>query len=96
MSAIAFCSLACSSGCTSCSSSAKAQEARERAIAAARELIASDHSDTMALQHKILDAKAIQSEYAIAGDSIAAKAFDEAFREHIRQNDESLAIAIFK
>lgn len=64
-------------------------------MAAAKELIATDHSDTMALQHKLLEAKAVQSKYAIDGDSGAVNAFDEAFREYVSKNDAALANAIF-
>lgn len=86
---------ACSSGCSSSTSSPRAKEARECAVAAAKELIATDHSDTMALQHKLLEVKAVQSKYAIDGDSGAVNAFDEAFREYVSKNDAALANAIF-
>ena len=95
LAAAAAATVACSSGCSSSTSSPHADEARERAVAAAKELIATDHADTMALQHKLLDAKAIQSKYAIDGDSGAVNAFDEAFREYVTKNDASLAHAIF-
>ena len=73
----------------------RADEARERAVVAAQQLIDTDHSDTIALQHRILEAKVVQSEYVIAGDSIAVEAFDEAFRDYLMLHDGSLAEAIF-
>ena len=81
-------------GC-SCAPDTRADEASERAVVAAQQLIDTDHSDTIALQHRILEAKVVQSEYVIAGDSIAVEAFDEAFRDYLMLHDGSLAEAIF-
>ena len=81
-------------GC-SCAPDTRADEARERAVVAAQQLIDTDHSDTIALQHRILEATVVQSEYVIAGDSIAVEAFDEAFRDYLMLHDGSLAEAIF-
>lgn len=81
-------------GC-SCAPDTRADEARERAVVAAQQLIDTDHSDTIALQHRILEAKVVQSEYVIAGDSIAVEAFDKAFRDYLMLHDGSLAEAIF-
>ena len=81
-------------GC-SCAPDTRADEARERAVVAAQQLIDTDHSDTIALQHRILEAKVVQSEYVMAGDSIAVEAFDEAFRDYLMLHDGSLAEAIF-
>ena len=81
-------------GC-SCAPDTRADEARERAVVAAQQLIDTDYSDTIALQHRILEAKVVQSEYVIAGDSIAVEAFDEAFRDYLMLHDGSLAEAIF-
>ena len=81
-------------GC-SCAPDTRADEARERAVVAAQQLIDTDHSDTIALQHRILEARVVQSEYVIAGDSIAVEAFDEAFRDYLMLHDGSLAEAIF-
>ena len=81
-------------GC-SCAPDTRADEARERAVVAAQQLIDTDHSDTIALQHRILEAKVVQSEYVIAGDSIAVEASAEAFRDYLMLHDGSLAEAIF-
>lgn len=84
--------MACGGG--SSAGSTRAEEARLRAAEAARKLIATDHSDTMAMQHSILDAKAIQSEYLVAGDTIAVRAFDKAFRETLLTDDPDLASSV--
>lgn len=83
-------------GCSGSGARLGNSEAREKAEAAAKSLVDADHSDTMLLQQKILEAKAIQSEYALAGDSDAVKDFDEAFRNYITKNDKSLAAAMFQ
>lgn len=70
-------------------------EARARAVTAAKALIATDHSDNFLMEGMILDAKAIQSEYIIKGDTLAADAFDNAFREYITTNDSVLAKELF-
>ncbi len=79
----------------SSATSTRAAEARTRAIEAAAKLIATSHTDTMAMQHAILDAKAVQSEYLMAGDTAAVRAFDEAFKEKIGNDDPDLASAVF-
>jgi len=70
-------------------------QARDRGTRAAAALIAVDHTDTLALQRAILDAKAVQSEYVFKRDSLAVKAFDEAFMVYLQQYDEPLYKAIF-
>ncbi len=78
-----------------CSFSSHSGEARERAEKAAKDFIKTDHTDTIELEKKILEAKSIQGEYAILGDSDAVRAFDEAFREYIKKNDAALAASMF-
>ncbi|MCH5216044.1 MAG: hypothetical protein J1F10_03820 [Muribaculaceae bacterium] len=39
----------------------------------------------------ILRVKATQSEYILAGDTIASLAFDESFANYLRQNNDSIA-----
>ena len=70
--------------------------ARERAVATAQALIAIDHNNTIKLEQKILEAKSIQSEFLMQGDTIAAQAFDSAFREYVMMNDEFLAKELFE
>ena len=75
--------------------SPREQEARDRAAQAAAAVVATDHADTLALQQAILDAKAQQSEYTLMGDTVAVRVFEESFRDHLRQHDQSLFQAIF-
>ncbi|MEF9923865.1 MAG: hypothetical protein RR854_04740 [Muribaculaceae bacterium] len=79
----------------SCSSSEHSDEAKQRAILVAEELIKSDPNDEMKQQDIILKAKSAQSEYTLMGDSIAAKEFDIAFREYIEQHNDSLSAIMF-
>ncbi len=51
---------------------------------AAREFIDADPADTLALQAKLLDARAIQSRYVTAGKREHAEAFDTAFIHTLR------------
>jgi hypothetical protein len=62
---------------------------------AAAAVIATDHADTMALQQAILEAKAIQSQWVMKGDSAAVRDFEEGFAQHLMANDISLYHAIF-
>lgn len=82
-----------------CSCGAKSeyeQEARERAVVAAKALIETERDNIMKLEEKILSAKAVCSEYLLMGDTIASRAFDEAFKEYVLANDSVLAQEIFK
>lgn len=72
------------------------QEARVRAVVAAQALIETDHKDMIKMEEMILDAKAVQSEYLLMGDTVAAQSFDIAFREYLVVNDSLLAKEIFK
>ena len=81
-------------GGTNDSAPTRAAEARTRAAEAAQRLIATSHADTVAMQHSILDAKAVQSEYMMAGDTAAVRAFDEAFGAKLRAEDPELAAAV--
>jgi len=70
-------------------------EARSAGTRAAAALMAVDHSDTIALQRAILDAKACQSVYVLKRDSLAVQAFDEAFRVYLQEYDAKLYQSIF-
>lgn len=72
------------------------EEAKERAVVAAQALVNSNHDNIMEMERLILDAKAIQSEYILKGDTVAAKAFDTSFQEYVTANDPQLAKEIFK
>lgn len=71
-------------------------EAGERALVAARALVSANHDDTMQLESLILEAKAIESEYLLKGDTLAARAFESSFQEYVTANDPQLAQVIFK
>ena len=72
-----------------------ADEAKALAEESAAVLVATDHSDTLALQRAILEAKAKQGKYSLLGDSVAVKIFEEAFEQYLRDNDEALARELF-
>lgn len=66
---------------------AQARADGERAAAA---LIATDRTDTMAMESAVLDTKSKQGVYAIKRDSAAVRAFDEAFKAYLKQKDKAL------
>lgn len=70
-------------------------EARDSGMRAAAALVAVDHTDTMAMERAVIDAKAKQSAYALQRDSAAVKAFDEAFRAYLKEKDKPLYHSIF-
>lgn len=84
-------------GTVSCSRpwSPHTDEARQRAEQYAAKLIAVDRTDTLAMEHCIIEAKAAQGEYDLMGDSIAVRAFDEAFEDYLQKHDQKLAQLIF-
>ena len=79
-----------------CGGSEYIEEARERAIVAAQALVNSNHDDIMEMERLILDAKSIQSEYILKGDTLAAREFDTCFQNYLTANDSQLAKEIFK
>ena len=70
-------------------------EARDSGMRAAAALVAVDHTDTMAMERAVMDAKAKQSVYALQRDSAAVRAFDDAFRSYLKEKDHSLYQSIF-
>ncbi len=70
-------------------------EARDSGMRAAAALVAVDHTDTMAMERAVMDAKAKQSVYALQRDSAAVRAFDEAFRSYLKVKDPELYNSIF-
>ena len=70
-------------------------EARDSGMRAAAALVAVDHTDTMAMERAVMDAKAKQSVYAMQRDSAAVRAFDEAFRSYLKEKDKPLYNSIF-
>ena len=79
-----------------CGGSEYVEEAKERAIVAAQALVNSNHDNVMEMERLILEAKAIQSEYLLRGDTVAAQAFDTSFQVYVTANDPQLAKEIFK
>lgn len=82
----------------SCNSNKKEilQEARNRGMKAAQALVITDHDNIIKLESAILEAKACQSEYLLMGDTLAAREFDNAFREYVKVHDEILAKELFE
>ena len=70
-------------------------EARDSGMRSAAALVAVDHTDTMAMERAVMDAKAKQSAYALKRDSAAVRAFDEAFRSYLKEKDKMLYQFIF-
>ena len=85
-------------GASSCEQSKKNEAARERALQAVEMVLAVDTVqpvDSFALEHAILMAKAVESEYQIAGDEETAEAFREAFEETLSERNPELAAQLF-
>lgn len=90
---------------TGCSGNAEKVVSEEEAIQmmdagaagrnAARELVNREWTDTIQLQHALLEAKAKQSEYLKAGDTKKAAEFDSAFVSTVRTVNPALAAEIF-
>ena len=70
-------------------------EARDSGMRAAAALVAVDHTDTLAMERAVMDAKAKQSVYALQRDSAAVRAFDDAFRSYLKEKDRGLYQTIF-
>ena len=70
-------------------------KAIEVATEAARKLVETDHSDTLAMQNCILEAKVLQAEFQQADDSIAIASFNKAYKKYLQKNDPELAKEIF-
>ena len=70
-------------------------EARDSGMRSAAALVAVDHTDTLAMERAVMDAKAKQSAYALKRDSAAVRAFEVAFRAYLKEKDKPLYRAIF-
>lgn len=86
--------LALLGGCAERKSPLDAQ-ARDSGMRAAAALVVLDHTDTMAMERAVMDAKAKQSMFALKRDSAAVRAFDEAFRSYLKEKDKLLYNSIF-
>ena len=89
--------------CVACGNSQKVKvspldaEARQRGEEAAAWVIDvfQKEKSQLKLEGTILRVKAMQSEYILMGDTLAADAFDDAFAYYIRQNNASIANLLF-
>lgn len=70
-------------------------EAQQVATEAAKRLVETDHTDTLAMQNCILEAKVLQAKYQLADDSIAIVSFNKAYKQYLVENDPELAKDIF-
>ena len=77
----------------------KVSKLKGKAIAvateAAKRLVETDHTDTLAMQNCILEAKVLQAEFQLADDSIAIVSFNKAYKKYLQENDPELAKEIF-
>ena len=71
------------------------KKATKVATEMAQQLVATDHSDTLALQNCILEAKAQQAEFQVARDTAAINSYNRAFKKYLQENDPALAQEIF-
>ena len=73
------------------------EEARVRGIMWAKTLIEKSKNLKQGdmLETTVLDAKVVQSEYLLMGDTLAAKAFGESYKAYIEVNDSILAKEMF-
>ena len=70
-------------------------KAEVTATEAAKKLVAADHSDTLAMQNCILEAKALQTEFQVANDTAAINTFNRTFKAYLQEHDPELAREIF-
>ncbi len=61
----------------------------------AKQFISGELQDSVELQNKLFEAKAELSKYIVEGDTMGAKAFDEAFRSTIKTIRPELSNRIF-
>lgn len=65
------------------------------ATAAAKKVVDTNHSDTMAIQNAILEAKTLQAEFQVADDTCAINAFNRTFKKYLQDHDPKLAKDMF-
>ena len=77
----------------------KVNELTQKAIAtatkAAKAVVETNHSDTLAMQNAILEAKAMQSEFQVTGDTAVINSYNRAFKKYLQENDPGLAKEMF-
>lgn len=83
--------LAC---CGGKATSPLSQQAKQRAVKAAKNVEAIDPTDTFAIQQALVEAAGLRSQYLLKEDEIAAGDFDEAFMNHLQNHRPDLAKAL--
>ena len=86
--------LALVASCGGKETSPLSQQAKQRAVKAAKNVEAIESTDTFAIQEALVEAAALRSQYLLKDDSIAAGDFDEAFMNHLRKHRPDLAKAL--
>lgn len=81
---LALCLAACGQGGEESQEPITVEFAIDEGRSAAKRLVHQEFEDSMQLQLALLEAKAKQSRYLIAGDTVAAQAFDTAFVSLLR------------
>lgn len=92
---LALAGVACSGGNSDDCQIADPDDTVARGHEAAWMVAHADHSDTIALQRAILDARATHDEYVLTGQEDAAHDYEKAFIDSLRRADEQLAAEIF-
>ena len=91
--------LALTTACASKNGSEDTKALTQKAIAtatkAAKAVVETDHSDTLAMQNAILEAKAMQAEFQVTGDTAVINSYNRAFKKYLQENDPGFAKEIF-
>ena len=91
--------LALTTACASKNGSEDTKALTQKAIAtatkAAKAVVETDHSDTLAMQNAILEAKAMQAEFQVTGDTAVINSYNRAFKKYLQENDPGLAKEMF-
>jgi|GEM_PF-941126 len=86
---------ACASKNGSDDTKALTQKAIATATKAAKAVVETNHSDTLAMQNAILEAKAMQAEFQVTGDTAVINSYNRAFKKYLQENDPGLAKEMF-
>ena len=81
--------LALTTACASKNGSEDTKALTQKAIAtatkAAKAVVETNHSDTLAMQNAILEAKAMQSEFQVTGDTAVINSYNRAFKKYLQE-----------
>ncbi len=86
--------LALVASCGGKETSPLSQQAKQRAVKAAKNVEAIELADTFAIQQALVEAAGLRSQYLLKDDEIAARDFDEAFMSHLQKHRPELAKAL--